>query len=99
MTSSLNHNSAVEDAGRLGSIFIWAWGLVFFAIVLYRLRKRRRHIGSSAAGTVYDIIHEDKRKAIEIIVADKAAARDFEHADDDREPSQTRAARVRMSNR
>ena len=73
----------MEDAGRLGSMFIWAWGLVFFAIVLYRLRKRRGHIGSAAAGTVYDIIHEDKRKAMEIVVADKAAARDFEHADDE----------------
>lgn len=35
-----------------------------------------------AAGTVFDIINEDKRKAIEVVVADKAAAHDFEHADD-----------------
>jgi hypothetical protein len=67
------------------SALIWVWGLVFFAFVLYRLKKRRGHIGSAAAGTVYDIIHEDKRKAIEIVVADKAATRDFEHADDDKD--------------
>ena len=51
-------------------------------LVLYRLKTRRSHIGSAAAGTVYDIIHEDKRKAIEVVVADKAAAHDFEHADE-----------------
>ena len=48
-----------------------------FALVLYRLKQRRGHIGSAAAGTVYDIVQDDKRKAIEIVVADKAAARDF----------------------
>ena len=61
---------------------MWAWGLVFFAIVLYRLKKRRGHIGAAGAGTIYDIVHEEKRKAIEIVVSDKAAARNFEHADD-----------------
>ena len=74
---------AVDDPARLWSLFIWGGGLVFFAIVLYRLKQRRGHIGSAGAGTVYDIVQEDKRKAIEIVVADKAAARDFEHADDD----------------
>ncbi len=71
------------NAPEIASGVLWLWGLVFFGFVLYRLRKRRRHIGSAAAGTVYDLIHEDKRKAVEIIVADKASARDFEHADDD----------------
>ena len=73
----------MDDPSRLGGLLMWAWGLVFFAIVLYHLKKRRGHIGTAAAGTVYDIIHEDKRRAIEIVVADKAAARNFEHADDD----------------
>lgn len=56
--------------------------MVLAGFVLYRVRTRRSHIGSAAAGTVYDIIHEDKRKAIAIVVSDKAAAHDFEHADD-----------------
>ena len=47
------------------------------------MRTRRSHIGSAAAGTIYDIVQDEKRKAIEVVVADKAAARDFEHADDD----------------
>ncbi len=66
-----------------GSIWLVMLGLGGF--VLYRLKTRRSHIGSAAAGTVYDIIHEDKRKAIEIVVADKAAAHDFEHAEDDKD--------------
>lgn len=60
----------------------WFVMLGLGGLVLYRLKTRRSHIGSAAAGTVYDIIQEDKRKAIEIVVADKAAAHDFEHADD-----------------
>ena len=47
---------------------------------------RRRHIGSAAAGTVFDIVQEDKRKAIEIVVANKAEARDFERGEDDKDP-------------
>ena len=40
---------------------------------------------SAAAGTVYDIVQEDKRKAIEIVVAGKAESRDFERGDDDKD--------------
>lgn len=70
------------DLSELINGSIWLVMLGLGGLVLYRLKTRRSHIGSAAAGTVYDIIHEDKRKAIEIIVADKAAAHDFEHADD-----------------
>ena len=66
---------------------IWVVMIVLGGFVLYRLKTRRSHIGSAAAGTVYDIIHEDKRKAIEVVVSDKAAAHDFEHADD-KDPDQ-----------
>jgi len=74
------------DTPELVSALMWVWGLVFFGVVLYRLRKRRGHIGSAASGTIYDFVQEEKRNAIKIIVADKASARDFEHADDDEEP-------------
>ena len=37
--------------------------------------------GAGAYGAVYDLLNEDKRKAVEIIVEDKAAARDPEDAD------------------
>ena len=54
--------------------------------VLYRLKTRRRHIGSAGAGTIYDIVQEDKRTAIEIVVAGKAEARDPERGEDDKDP-------------
>lgn len=38
-------------------------------------------VGPGAAGAVYDLLNQDKRNAIEIIVEDKAAARDPEDAD------------------
>ena len=65
---------------------MWVWGLVFFGVALYRLRKQRGHIGSAASGTIYDLVQEEQPNAIESIVADKASAADFEHADEDEEP-------------
>jgi len=38
--------------------------------------------GVGAFGAVYDLLNEDKRNAIELIVEDRAAERDEEHADD-----------------
>ncbi len=70
------------DESQLISASIWLVMIVLAGFVLYRLKTRRGHVGSAAAGTVYDIVNEDKRKAIEIVVSDKAAAHDFEHADD-----------------
>jgi hypothetical protein len=60
-------------------------GLVFAAILvsyglLYR-RLRRRKVGIGAVGTVYDMLHEDHRKAIEIVVSEKAGATEPENAD------------------
>jgi hypothetical protein len=74
------------DPATLASAAIWLLMIVLGGFAIYRVRTRRSHIGSAAAGTVYDIIQDEKRKAIEIVVADKAAARDFEHADDDKDP-------------
>jgi hypothetical protein len=37
--------------------------------------------GPGASGAVYDLLNQDKRNAIELIVEDKAAARDPEDAD------------------
>ena len=71
---------------RLAAALLWMVSVVFFGVVLYRLKKRRGHIGAAGAGTIYDIVHEEKRKAIEIVAADKASARDFEHGEDDKDP-------------
>jgi hypothetical protein len=42
---------------------------------------RRSGIGSAAVGTMYDFLNEDKRRAIEIVVEEKAEARDPEDKD------------------
>ena len=67
----------------IGGAVIWLVMLVLAGLAFYRARTRRRHIGSGAAGMYYDMMSDDKRKAVEIVVTDKAAAHDFEHADDD----------------
>jgi hypothetical protein len=45
-------------------------------------RRTSRGPGPGAAGAVYDMLNEDKRKAIEIIVEGRAEATDPETADD-----------------
>lgn len=76
------------DPAQFSGAAIWLVMIALGGFAVYRVRTRRSHIGSAAAGTIYDIVQEEKRKAIEIVVADKAAAHDFEHADDDKDPPQ-----------
>jgi hypothetical protein len=65
------------------------WGivvLVFLGVVLIKARRRRHTTrsftpGQAAMGAVYDLLNQDRRNAIEIIVEDKAEARDPEDAD------------------
>jgi hypothetical protein len=76
---------AMPDSPIVGGV-AWLAIILICGFVYWRLKTRRRHIGSAGAGTVYDMISEEKRNAVEIVVEDKAAARDFEHADDDDEP-------------
>ena len=64
------------------------WGLtllVFFIVGFVKIRRRRSshtfNVGAGAMGSVYDLLNQDKRNAIEIIVEEKAEARDPENAD------------------
>jgi TRAP-type uncharacterized transport system fused permease subunit len=66
------------------------WAVILFvivaAIVASTFQKRGKGGGGSApgpaaAGAIYDLLNQDKRNAIEIIVEEKAAARDPEDAD------------------
>jgi hypothetical protein len=63
--------------------------MVLFALALLKARRKRSggatfgSPGPGAAGAIYDMLNEDKRKAIEIIVEEKAEARDPETADGD----------------
>ena len=67
------------------------WGLVILAFLItvgIGARRRRRrggtrafNVGAGAMGSVYDLLNQDRRNAIEIIVEEKAEARDPEDAD------------------
>ena len=66
------------------------WGLVVLLLVIALMGQARRKrrgvrtfsVGAGAMGSVYDLLNQDKRNAIELIVEDKAAERDEEHVDD-----------------
>ena len=75
------------DPTEIISAAVWIVMIVLGGFAVYRVRTRRSHIGSAAAGTIYDIVQDEKRKAIEIVVANKAEARDFEHVDEDDDPA------------
>jgi len=69
------------DARAVLGLVVWIVAIVLVVAVMRRHRRRRSHIGAGAAGTVYDMLNEDKRKAVEIVVEERAAARDPEDRD------------------
>ena len=70
--------------GGVGSFaggIIWVLFVVVAIVSLVRKKKLRGRIGPGASGTVYELLNEDKRNAIEIIVEERAGARDPEDRD------------------
>ena len=68
----------------------WIATVVIMMLLLVAVRRRRRAgstfcggPGPGATGAIYDMLNEDKRNAIEIIVEEKAEARDPETVDGD----------------
>ncbi len=59
----------------------WLVAIIAVIVLFARQRRRRGHIGSAAAGSVYDMLNEDKRNAVEIVVEERAGARDPEDRD------------------
>ena len=59
---------------------VWLVAIVAM-IIVFSGRKRRRQVGAAASGTIYDMLNEDKRNAVEIIVEERAGARDPEDRD------------------
>lgn len=68
--------------GPLGAL-VWVAAIVVVAILFARQRRRRRRIGAGGAGSVYDWLNEDKRHAVEIVVEERAGARDPEDREGD----------------
>jgi hypothetical protein len=71
------------DLSHVAGALIWLAAIALLAVAVRRTRRQRRSgsVGSGAAGIVYDMLNEDKRKAIEIIVEQRAEARDPEDRD------------------
>ena len=74
---------------------VWIVALGVIVAFMWRGRGRPpRRIGSASVGTIYDMLNEDKRNAVEIIVEGRAEARDPEDADgnlpDLEDPTRTR---------
>jgi len=62
---------------------VWLVVLVLLIVAVGKTRGQRRRggIGTAAAGSIYDLLNEDKRNAVEVIVEERAAARDPEDKD------------------
>ena len=60
---------------------LWLVAIVAVIVLFVRQRRRRAHVGSAAAGSVYDMLNEDKRNAANIVVEERAGARDPEDRD------------------
>ena len=62
---------------------VWLAAILLLVVAVFRTRRQRRRggVGTGAAGAIYDMLNEDKRKAIEIIVEERAAERDPEDRD------------------
>ena len=60
---------------------IWVIAFIAVAVAFSRQRRRRGRVGAAGSGTVYDLLNEDKRKAVEIVVEERAGARDPEDRD------------------
>lgn len=59
-------------------------GLIGLAVAFVVTRRRRwGHPGTGATGAVYELLNEDKRNAIEIILEERAEYRDPENRDGD----------------
>ena len=72
---------------ELGQVVALIVILLFFAALVQARRSRKkgrgRGPGVGATGAIYDMLMEDKRKAIEIILEERAEERDPETADGD----------------
>ena len=65
----------------VAAALVWALAFAAIAFAVFRKRGRRTHAGAGTSGAIYDLLNEDRRKAIEIILEERAEARDPETVD------------------
>ena len=70
----------LQSFTALGGIALW---VALIGLLFWRLRRRRKYFGAAGVGSVYDMLNEDKRRAVEIIVEQRAEAQDPEDKDGD----------------
>ena len=87
--NELDPNVRNKTAGRLKIYLAILFLLVFFTLygLLFR-RLRNRRIGSAAIGSFYDMLEQDRQKAVEVLVEQKAE----EQAPEDAEGNPPRRA-------
>jgi hypothetical protein len=61
------------------SIAIWLL-IALLAVTAWR-QRRKRSLGPGAAGSVYDLLNQDRRAALEIVVEERTGYRDPEDRD------------------
>lgn len=67
---------------NLGPLIALPFLVLLVAVFIVMRRTRRRGLpGPGAAGAVYELLNEERRKALEIIVEERAEARDPEDKD------------------
>jgi hypothetical protein len=74
--------AAQPRGGVIMAAIVWAAVALLVILVAMRRRGQRRRggVGSAAVGAVYGFLNEDKRNAVELIVEERAEARDPERA-------------------
>ena len=63
------------------NVIVWLAAIVLVILAFSARRRSRRQLGPGAAGSLYDLLNEDKRNAVELIVEQRAEARDPEDRD------------------
>ncbi len=65
-----------------GAVTAIVWAVAIVAVVMvFRRSRRGGRPGPGTIGTVYDWLNEDKRNAVEMIIEERAEARDPEDKD------------------
>jgi hypothetical protein len=60
---------------------VWLVAIGLVIVAFSAQRRSRKDVGAAASGTIYDMLNEDKRNAVEIVVEERAEARDPEDRD------------------